>query len=39
MVYAAHFVYKYYLDGEVLQPSTIKPLFHDFSLSERSFLK
>ena len=30
---------KYYLNGEVLHPSAIKSLFHDFSLSERSFLK
>ena len=30
---------KYYLNGEVLQRTAIKPLFHDFSLSERSFIK
>ena len=30
---------KYYLNGEVLHLSAIKSLFHDFCLSERSFLK
>ena len=30
---------KYYLNGEELQPSAIKHIFHDFNLSERSFLK